>query len=77
MGGRPQKREKASGRKEWELGSVFHVPRSTFHVKRIHVGILSRLDAFRVYVGTGLRWDVVLGYVGTGLRCLRVYVVYG
>lgn len=41
MGGRPQKREKASGRKGWGLGSVFHV-------KRIHVGMLSQLDAFRV-----------------------------
>ena len=40
MGGRPQKREKASGRKggNW-------VPCSTFHVKRIHVGI----TGFSVY----------------------------
>ena len=41
MGGRPQKREKASGRKEWELGS-------TWNLKWIHVGMLSQLDAFRV-----------------------------
>ena len=31
MGGRPQKREKASGRKEWELGS-------TWNLKWTHVG---------------------------------------
>ena len=38
MGGRPQKREKASGRKEWELGS-------TWNLKWTHVGIMG----FSVY----------------------------
>ena len=75
MGGRPQKREKASGRKGWELGS-------TWNVKRIHVGIGVRCPRFTLSsfsvgtlssfsVGTlssfsvvlVLRWDV-----GTGLR---------
>ena len=41
MGGRPQKREKASGRKGWELDS-------TWNLKWIHVGMLPQLDAFRV-----------------------------
>ena len=65
MGGRPQKREKASGRKggNW-------VPCSTFHVKRIHVGMLSRLDAFRVYVGPRLR--VYVGRVGRGYGWTRL-----
>ena len=40
MGGRPQKREKASGRKGWgELGS-------TWNVKLIHVGIGIRCPRF-------------------------------
>ena len=65
MGGRPQKREKASGRKGWELGS-------TWDVKWIHVGMLFRLDAFRVYVGTGRRWASV-----TGLRWKRENTAIG
>ena len=75
MGGRPQKREKASGRKGWELGS-------TWNVKWTHVGI-----GFSGYVGTLGRVYVALVfrcprfplpsfsvgtlgrvYVGTGLR---------
>ena len=55
MGGRPQKREKASGRKGWELGS-------TWNVKWIHVGI-----GFSGYVGTLALWDwfmVLRFYVG-------------
>ena len=55
MGGRPQKREKASGRKRLNLGS-------TWNVKRIHVGMLSRLDAFRGW--TLERWNV--GTLGLG-----------
>ena len=79
MGGRPQKREKASGRKEWELGS-------TWNLKWTHVGIGVRCPPF--YVGTGLRWygftlftlgrcprftlvQVLRGDVGTGLRLKR------
>ena len=56
MGGRPQKREKASGRKRLNLGS-------TWNVKRIHVGMLLRLadwPRLRVYgcpVVTLSRWD--------------------
>lgn len=75
MGGRPQKREKASGRKGWELGP-------TWNVKGIHVGIgfscyvwpVSRIYVGTlewVYVGTGLRWASVTGLRwkrGTGLR---------
>ena len=65
MGGRPQKREKASGRKEWELGS-------TWNLKWTHVGIgvrclrwdVGTLSSF--YVVLVLRWDV-----GTGLRWYR------
>lgn len=61
MGGRPQKRERASGRKEWELGS-------TWNLKWTHVGIgfvvyVGTLSSF--YVGTGLRC----------LRWYRFYVV--
>ena len=73
MGGRPQKREKASGRKEWELGS-------TWNLKWTHVGIgvrclrwdvgtLGRCPRFtwgrwyRFYVVIVLRW-----YRFTGLR---------
>ena len=78
MGGRPQKREKASGRKEWELGS-------TWNLKWTHVGIGVRWYGF--YVGTGLRcprFTLPSFYVGTlvqVLRCprftlVRVYVVY-
>ena len=65
MGGRPQKREKASGRKGWELGS-------TWNVKWIHVGMGSRGTLERWPYGTGLwfygftlggftvlRWDAV------------------
>ena len=48
-------------RKQAAVKSGNWVPCSTFHVKRIHVGMLSRLDAFRVYVGTGLRWASVTG----------------
>ena len=78
MGGRPQKREKASGRKEWELGS-------TWNLKRIHVGIgvrclrwdvgtglrCPRFTLSSFYVGTLGRGDVV--YVGTLFTGLRVY----
>ena len=67
MGGRPQKREKASGRKGWELGS-------TWNVKWTHVG-----TGFSGYVGTlglvygftVLRWEgftLVWVYVGTRFR---------
>ena len=70
MGGRPQKREKASGRKEWELGS-------TWNLKWTHVGI-----GFVVYVGTlssfyvGTLSSFYVGtlssfYVGTVLRLKR------
>ena len=68
MGGRPQKREKASGRKEWELGS-------TWNLKWTHVGIGVRclrwdvvlvLRVYVVYVGTLSSFCV-----GTGLRCPR------
>ena len=59
MGGRPQKREKASGRKEWELGS-------TWNLKWTHVGI-----GFVVYVGTLSSFYGFTVYVGTGLRCPR------
>ena len=62
MGGRPQKREKASGRKEWELGS-------TWNLKWTHVGIGVRWDRFTLspfYVVPVLRGDV-----GTGLRLKR------
>ena len=48
MGGRPQKREKASGRKEWELGS-------TWNLKWTHVGIGVR--CLRWDVVLVLRWD--------------------
>ena len=80
------KREKASGRKGWGLGS-------TWNVKLIHVGIGFVAPVFRCprftlssfYVGTGLRWygftlssfSVVLVLrwdVGTGFR---FYVVLG
>ena len=72
MGGRPQKREKASGRKGWELGS-------TWNVKWIHVGIGVRCPRLRCprftlgcWYGDSLgRWDVGTlpsFYVGIGLR---------
>ena len=60
MGGRPQKREKASGRKG--LGTGFHVERemdsrwnwgSLFTLGRCPRFTLSPLSSF--YVGTGLR----------------------
>ena len=62
MGGRPQKREKASGRKGWELGS-------TGNVKWIHVGIgvrCPRLRCPRFTLSSLGRWDV-----GTGTRWPR------
>lgn len=78
MGGRPQKREKASGRKGRELDS-------TWNLKWTHVGIGVRCLRWDVGTGlrclrcprftlssfygfTGLRWDV-----GTGFTVLRFY----
>ena len=76
MGGRPQKREKASGRKGWELGS-------TWNVKWVYVGIGfsgyvgtghgSRVTGFtleRVYVGTLV--GVYVGRVGRGYGWTRL-----
>ena len=70
MGGRPQKREKASGRKGWELGS-------TWNVKWIHVGIGVRWPRFTLVRWprfTLVRWygdSLPSFYVGVGLRCPR------
>ena len=75
MGGRPQKREKASGRKEWELGSTWNLKWThvgtglrclrwdvvlVFRCPRFTLGRWYRFYIVLVYVGTGLRWDVVL-----------------
>ena len=48
MGGRPQKREKASGRKGWELGS-------TWNVNPFHVGI--GFSGYVWPVSQVLRWN--------------------
>ena len=61
MGGRPQKREKASGRKGWELGS-------TWNVKWIHVGI-----GFSGYVGTLALWPYGTGLWFYGFTLGGVY----
>ena len=53
MGGRPQKREKASGRKGW--GTGFHVEREMD--SRWNWGSLSSF-----YVVPVLRWDVGIGF---------------
>ena len=63
MGGRPQKREKASGRKEWELGS-------TWNLKWTHVGI-----GFVVYVLRGYRFTLSPFYVGTLVQVYAVLVL--
>ena len=62
VGGRPQKREKASGRKGWELGSSFHVKLEMD--SRWNWGSLFTL-------GRCPRFTLGRAYVGTGLRCLR------
>ena len=74
MGGRPQKREKASGRKG--VGTRFRVPRETdSRWDTVPIGCvqgltLERVYADRVYVGPRLR--VYVGRVGRGYGWTRL-----